>query len=273
MNDQEDKRAADASPLSPGGGMSLKCDDIRELLTDYLTHELGDSRSALVREHLRKCEHCKAAAHEMAETFDLLRANKGASAPDRLSDAQRARVARALKHPIICWIEVNHSLVSAVIAVFLIMLLLASIVLITIMNRRPPETIIDIRMTPYESFELDKLEEREVPVGLSDMPEPELRPLESEEPTIPAVVTETAPPPETQAEVTRPATPAPRAKESHDEYSRRLGNIRRNRLFGVFLIAVASLLLGVGAFLVRRIWRRSDGLADGSVEEGPPPLG
>ena len=76
---------------------AMKCEDIQALLTDYMTRELGESQSALVREHLRMCPVCQNAAREITEAFDLLHVARkvGAGRPDRLSDERRARIRRA----------------------------------------------------------------------------------------------------------------------------------------------------------------------------------
>ena len=76
------------------GGSILKCEDIRALLLDYMTRELGDARSRLVREHLRRCPHCQQEASEIGDTLELLRAASQSPlgfAP-RLSHGRRKRV-------------------------------------------------------------------------------------------------------------------------------------------------------------------------------------
>jgi len=83
---------------SPAGPYSkkMKCEDIRDLLTDYVTRELGESRALLVREHVRKCHECQTAAREIAEAMDLLREADGgfASMPGQLSDKRKSRIRR-----------------------------------------------------------------------------------------------------------------------------------------------------------------------------------
>lgn len=95
------------------GSVPMKCDDIRALLFDYLTRELGEARAALVREHLRKCEGCRAAAAEIEDTLDLLRAaESGPDIPDRLSERHRDRILWAFAHPGLDWVYRHHVLVS-----------------------------------------------------------------------------------------------------------------------------------------------------------------
>jgi predicted anti-sigma-YlaC factor YlaD len=100
----------------------MKCDEIREILFDYLCHELGEGRSTLVREHLRKCPDCQAAAAEMQNTLDVLGKAKSGDVPDRLSPERRARIMRASMYPALDWIE-NHVAIAAILAVLIVVLL------------------------------------------------------------------------------------------------------------------------------------------------------
>jgi hypothetical protein len=101
----------------------MRCDEIREILLDYLCHELGEGRSTLVREHLWKCTNCQAAAAEMENTLDVLgKASKSGDVPDRLSPERRARIMRASMHPALDWIE-NHVAIAAILAVLIVVLL------------------------------------------------------------------------------------------------------------------------------------------------------
>ena len=100
----------------------VKCAEIQELLLDYSARELGESRSALVREHLLYCEACKNAFSEIMDTVSLL---EGASTPSDelpsiLTEKHRARVIRALTHPILDWIVVHHKLVASIIAIIVL---------------------------------------------------------------------------------------------------------------------------------------------------------
>jgi predicted anti-sigma-YlaC factor YlaD len=100
----------------------MKCEDIQSALFDYLTRELGPARSDLVREHLRKCEKCQAAAAEIRATMDWLKlvSTQEPPIPVRLSEARRARIARALTHPVLDWIYTHHIVVSVVAAILAI---------------------------------------------------------------------------------------------------------------------------------------------------------
>lgn len=96
----------------------MKCGDIQNVLFDYLAGELDPARSDLVRDHLRKCEKCQAAAAEIRATMDWLKlASTGDTAiPARLSEDRQARIVWALTHPVLDWIYAHHVIVSVVAA-------------------------------------------------------------------------------------------------------------------------------------------------------------
>lgn len=103
----------------------VQCEDIQGLLFDYMSRELGEARSDLVYEHLRKCEKCQAAAQEVQSTVDLLHSASGLDrGDDRLTDERRRRVLRAFTHPVIHWIERHHILVSFAVAVLALLVVL-----------------------------------------------------------------------------------------------------------------------------------------------------
>ncbi|MBN1558459.1 MAG: zf-HC2 domain-containing protein [Lentisphaerae bacterium] len=102
----------------------MKCDEIQDILFDYMTRELGPAQSELVREHLRKCDRCRAAAAELQATLAALRdaARDRAGIPEHLSEKRRRRVRRALVHPVIAWLERHHAAVSIGVAVLVILI-------------------------------------------------------------------------------------------------------------------------------------------------------
>lgn len=104
-------------------GNIMDCESIQDILFDYMTHELGQARSDLVRQHLRKCAECRQAASGIQTTLDALRKARGESlpAPERLSDARRDRLVRACLHPVIDWIDRHHILFSLVCAVVIVL--------------------------------------------------------------------------------------------------------------------------------------------------------
>lgn len=89
------------------------CEDVMELLFDYMGRELGDSRSAFVREHLRMCPQCQASAAEIQTALDALNAErKPEEVPEHLSDDRRRRLAWAVMHPFLDWVYRHHVAVS-----------------------------------------------------------------------------------------------------------------------------------------------------------------
>lgn len=129
----------------------LRCEDIREVLPDYVTRSLGGSRSELVREHLRQCADCRAEAAEMHKMLELLREARQTEGggPRHLSKDRHDRVIRALMHPVISWIERHHILVSAVVTVLLIALLLIFLRGLKIWKSEP-ETRVEVRILPRQ---------------------------------------------------------------------------------------------------------------------------
>jgi predicted anti-sigma-YlaC factor YlaD len=107
------------------GKKLLKCEDIQPVLFAYMSRELGETQSVLVREHIRKCAACRSEAAEIQETLDLLNDSAGACEDSRLSDERRERILLAVFHPVINWIDLHHRLVSILLA----LLVLASVLL------------------------------------------------------------------------------------------------------------------------------------------------
>lgn len=107
----------------------MKCEDIQSVLLDYMTHELGEPQSILVREHLRKCRNCQVAAAEIEAALDLLRqaSESERQAPMRLSDERRTRLAWAFTHPVMEWIVTHHILVSFAVALLAILIALLAL--------------------------------------------------------------------------------------------------------------------------------------------------
>lgn len=119
------------------------CQNVQDLLFEYMSLELGDSRSALVREHLRLCPDCQAVAADIQSAFTALQADSGAEGiPDHLTEDRRKRLIWALMHPALDWIYRHHIAVSA--AVMLLVLALI-IVLLQIM---PFEKWVQEEVTP-----------------------------------------------------------------------------------------------------------------------------
>jgi len=121
-------------------GRLLKCGDIRGVLFDYMTRELGPSRSELVREHLRRCVECQREAAEIRETLDLLQAasQRGKGAAGVLSEDRRRRLARACMHPVLDWVYEHHVLVSVLVAALVIAVSFARLLRTRLWSIDPP---------------------------------------------------------------------------------------------------------------------------------------
>lgn len=120
----EREDTAHDSPLQAAGTERnrLRCEDIQMLIFAYMTRELGDVQSRVVREHLRTCETCRQEASEIEETLAALRAGADDSEDLRLSDERRERLWRAVLHPVLDWIDHHHRLVAGSVALLTLLL-------------------------------------------------------------------------------------------------------------------------------------------------------
>lgn len=128
------------------GGVNVNCEVIQSLLFDYMSHELGQARSGLVREHLRKCADCQKAAAEIQETLNLLKKSAGQAAamPDRLSQDRRDRIRWAFTHPVMHWIERHHIMVSMAVAIIIVIVLGAIMMRIKIIREKEKRVSIPV---------------------------------------------------------------------------------------------------------------------------------
>ncbi len=118
----------------------MNCEDIQEVLFDYMTRELGDSRSALVREHVRRCPDCSRAAAQIQETLTLLEDEKDGDMPEQLSEKHRARIVRSILHPALDWIYRNHVTFSLIMAAIVIIMALCVLRMVTQIVKEIPKT-------------------------------------------------------------------------------------------------------------------------------------
>ncbi len=141
------------------GEQPLKCDEIQAVLLAYMTHDLGETQSILVREHIRKCDSCRAEAAEIEETFSLLRQTGGTSDHLHLSDERRKRILLAVFHPAINWIDLHHKLVSVVLAVVILTTTILALRNFAIFRNEPLEEGIPI-WRYFKSGELPEMVEK-----------------------------------------------------------------------------------------------------------------
>lgn len=145
----------------------IPCDEIQELLTAYMTKELGESQSALVREHLRKCAKCQAMARDIQSAFDLFAEdrNRERSEHVRLSDRHRARLRRAYMHPLYGWFELHHWLIAIILS---ILIFAAGLWILS-------EIVSEIMDDGGDSVPVELLPD-EPAIRLEDLPSPALQP-------------------------------------------------------------------------------------------------
>jgi len=158
---QPDAEGPRSAAASPPGEKVLKCEDIQELLLAYMSRELGDAQSLFIREHIRKCDDCRAEAAEIETTLALLRrGSEEDSEGARLTDERRKRILRAVFHPVIDWIDVHHRLVSIVLAVLVLVVAFVAVRHVELFKYEPPEEGIPIWQI-FKSGRLPELVEQE----------------------------------------------------------------------------------------------------------------
>jgi predicted anti-sigma-YlaC factor YlaD len=129
---------------SKGSGKSqIRCEDIQDLLFAYMSHELGQARSVLVREHLRKCRQCTKEAAEIQSTLELLSmaSKETTNIPSRLTDERRKKLYWWYSHPLMLWIENNHIVVSFIVTLVVITIIAVVMVHVKLWEEREPEDI------------------------------------------------------------------------------------------------------------------------------------
>ncbi len=139
MTEQEDKMRVAKGPVT--------CGEIGDLLLAYLTLELGEKQSRLVREHLRACEPCRREAARLEAMAKWLRVESGrvAGGPGRrLSEERMARVRFVALHPVWDWIYLRHRCVSLLCAVGLLLVVLLGLRGCALFREPPVEESIPI---------------------------------------------------------------------------------------------------------------------------------
>lgn len=126
---------------------TVNCDSIQEMLTDYMHRELGESHAMLVREHLRRCDKCRAAARNIADALDLLRAHRSEKpVPTRLSEAHRKRIFHAITHPVMHWMDTYHTAISIAVVIVLAAVVLCFLRKVRIFNLEEIEPGVPVRV-------------------------------------------------------------------------------------------------------------------------------
>ncbi len=107
----------------------MNCEDIQALLFDYMARELGDPRSTLIREHIRKCPACQQEAAAIQKTLALLEgdSHENSGRSSQLSENRRRRLRRAVMYPLLDWVYRRHVFVSVLVALALIGIVLMTL--------------------------------------------------------------------------------------------------------------------------------------------------
>lgn len=136
----------------------VSCEAIQALLVDYYTHELGPHRSDLVREHLRRCPACQAAAADLAATLELLKeaSKDGPPIPHRLSAQRRDQLRWAIAHPIRDWIHRHHKGISLLVTGFTLLALLIALRRCGVWKREDRELLPPVQIGPAPSDEANR---------------------------------------------------------------------------------------------------------------------
>ena len=99
----------------------MKCSDIHTHLFSYITHDTGQSRTELIKNHLADCINCQAEAKQIKEALDFLNGTyETKNIPTQLSDKHRALIARSFMHPILDFIYRHHIIISIITALITI---------------------------------------------------------------------------------------------------------------------------------------------------------
>ncbi|MEI6970707.1 MAG: zf-HC2 domain-containing protein [bacterium] len=115
----------------PGAQPLSRCTKVRNLLTAFVTNELGEAQASFIRDHLRQCDSCRHAAQQTRKTFELLRVagHRPSDVPDRLSEDRHTRIMRAYARPVLTWLRLYLTpLAGILIAMILFLTILYTLV-------------------------------------------------------------------------------------------------------------------------------------------------
>lgn len=120
-----------------GAKYPIDCSRIQPMLFDYVSRELGDRKSMLVREHLRHCADCRKEAVDLQQTLVLMKHNDpGDSAPSALTGKRRKRLLWLMQHPFISRC-LGHPRLTA----FFVTVIVLTIIFIYLLTVRYPDFI------------------------------------------------------------------------------------------------------------------------------------
>ena len=159
-------------PPKSSGVHRVDCGQIRELLFAYLTHELGDAQSLLVREHLRHCPDCATEAREMQETVDLIKQNDpAASVATSFAPKRRKRLIWLMEHPFIAKC-IKHNRITSLVVMIVVLAILFAILWSLRIYREEVTALPPVRFEP--SVDVEEPIDLELPLPYV---EPSQRPI------------------------------------------------------------------------------------------------
>ena len=127
------------------------CARIRPLLLAYMSRELEDAPSALVREHLRNCRDCAAEAAEIMSTLDALRVSDSAPGTDALTPRRRVRTLWLMERPLVAWFFLHRHVTGVICAVLVVSAVIIALFLIKhwdFTDKDPPRIEVNIISAP-----------------------------------------------------------------------------------------------------------------------------
>lgn len=135
-----DRKARERRGAASGGvPHPFDCESLRPLLFDYMSRELGDSRSALVREHVAHCAACRAELVAIEQAVADLRAGVANERAGRLSERRRKRLMRLAANPLLNWFDQYHRLVAFILTFLVLLLVLGALRLVKVQTFEPTD--------------------------------------------------------------------------------------------------------------------------------------
>jgi predicted anti-sigma-YlaC factor YlaD len=100
----------------------MKCPEVQQRLTDYMARETEPGVTESIRAHLESCQDCRSIVRELTDTVEILLEDSRLPRPEMrcLTETRRARIRRAVRHPVLHWLESHLTPISLLIGVILV---------------------------------------------------------------------------------------------------------------------------------------------------------
>ena len=136
-------------PHDVDGNRRTLCHAVRPLLFEYMSHELPNSQTVLVREHLRGCKECSAEAAEIERTLDLLKsADPALESEPAFEPRRRARMLWLMEHPIVSWFFLHRRATGVLCAIVMLTAIFCALMLVKRYEAlRDNERLIDVNIS------------------------------------------------------------------------------------------------------------------------------